>query len=115
MSSNSIERELTQIACEQVILQAARIYAADLEPSVDYSAFLVIGADEVLCLPDELTPASAKQGIQWQKYQWIRWASFPRDLTLIGCIRWLMLSSSQDGEDCVCLDQVLEVLRGHRA
>lgn len=114
MSLNPLERQLTQIACEQVILEAAKIYAADLEPSFDYSGFVIIGADEVLCLHDEVTPASAKQGIQWQKHQWIRWASSPRDLTFMGCIRWLMLQLPEDGEDCVTLDQVREVLDGRR-
>ena len=113
-ATETLLNQLTQIACNQVILQAARIYALDLEPSVNYSGFLVIGADEVLCLPDEITPASAKQRIQWQKYQWIRWASSPEDLTLMGCIRWLMIQSPEDDEDCVTLDQVREVLEGRR-
>lgn len=113
MSPDPLERQLTQIACEQVILESAKIYAADLEPSIDYSGFVIIGAGEVLCLPDEITPASAKQRIQWQKAQWIRWASSSRDLTLLGCIRWLMLQFPED-EDCVTFDQVREVIEGRR-
>jgi hypothetical protein len=84
--ANQIERQLTQIACEQVILLAAKIYAATLDPDTDYAGFMVLGADEVLCLPDERTWASPQQRIQWQKYQWMNWASSPDDLTFLGCI-----------------------------
>jgi hypothetical protein len=111
--ANQIERQLKQFACEQVILLAAKIYAATLDPDTDYAGFMVLGADEVLCLPDERTCASPQQRIQWRKYQWMNWAFSSSDLTLHGCIRWLMLPSPDDNEDCITLEQVYGVLGGH--
>jgi hypothetical protein len=114
--SSQIDRQLTQIACDQVILQAAKIYAATLDPNTDYSGFLIIGADKILCLSDEDTPASPQQRIQWQKSEWMNWASSPNDLTFLGCIQWLMLPDADDADDddCVTLEQVLAVLAGYR-
>lgn len=113
--SSQIDRQLTQIACEQVILHAAKVYTAILDPDTDYAGFMVLGADEVLCLPDERTCASPQQRIQWQKRQWMNWASLPSDLTFFGCIRWIMLPSPNDDEDgCVTIDQVYAVLAGYR-
>ena len=105
----------TQIACHQVILQAAKICAATLDPGTDYSGFVLIGTDEILCLSDEVTVASPQQRIQWQKRQWMNWATSPSDLTFLGCTRWLMLPSPDDGdEDAVTIEQVCAVLAGHR-
>ena len=114
--TNQLERQLTQIACHQVILQAAKIYTATLDPDTDYLGFVLIGADEILCLSDEVTLASPQQRIQWQKREWMNWATSPSDLTLYGCIRWIMLSSPDgDGDDdCVTIEQVCAVLAGHR-
>jgi hypothetical protein len=113
--ANQIDRQLTQIACHQVILQAAKIYAATLDPNTDYSGFVLIGADEILCLSDEVTLATPQQRIQWQKREWMNWASSPSDLTFFGCIQWLMLRSPDaDDDDCVTMEQVLAVLAGYR-
>ena len=113
--TNQLERQLTQIACEQVILHAAKIYTETLDPDTDYTGFVVLGADQILCLPDEATSASLKQRIEWQKHQWMGWATSPSDTTLYGCIRWIMLSSpdDDDDDDCVTIEQVCAVLAGH--
>ena len=79
---------------------------------MDYSAFLIIGADESLCLPDERM-ATAKQRIQWKKHNWLQWAASPSDVTFKGCIRWL-LSEPEDEDDCVTPEEVFEVLDGRR-
>jgi hypothetical protein len=113
--SSQIDRQLSQIACDQVILHAAKVYAANLDPNIDYGGFIVIGADECLCLPDEQTPVSPKQRLEYQKREWMNWASSPNDLTFLGCIQWLMLRSPDaDDEDCVTMEQVLAVLAGYR-
>jgi hypothetical protein len=111
--SSQIDRQLRKIACDQVILHAAKIYAANLDPSIDYGSFIVIGADKCLCLPDEQTPVLPKQRLEYQKREWMNWASSSSDLTLHGYIRWLMLPSPDDHEDCVTLEQVYGVLEGY--
>jgi hypothetical protein len=112
--SNQLERQLTQTACEQVILHAAKVYTATLDPSIDYSGFSVVGVDQCLIQPDQV-PASPQQRIQWQKYQWMNWAASPSDLTLHGCIQWAMLPLPSDGDDdFVTTEQVCAVLAGHR-
>jgi hypothetical protein len=112
MSPNEIDRQLRYCACQVVIQEAAQIYTAELDTSVDYSAFLVMGSDEILCLPDERV-ASVKQGIQWKKYNWLQSAISPNDLTFKGCIRWL-LREPEDEDDCVTIEEVCEVLEGRR-
>ena len=113
MSPDEINRQLRYISCQVVIQEAAQIYTADFDPSMDYSAFVIIGADECLCLPNELTPASPKQRIQWKKHNWLQWATSASDLTFKGCIRWL-LSEPEDEDDCASLEEVFEVLDGRR-
>jgi hypothetical protein len=114
--SSQIDRQLTQIACDQVILHAAKVYAANLDPNIDYGGFIVIGAEECLCLPDVRTPVSNKQRLERQKHERINWASSPDDLTFLGCIQWLMLRlyDEDDDGDAVTMKQVLAVLEGHR-
>jgi hypothetical protein len=110
MSPDEINGQFTYCACQVVIQEAAQIYTAELEASVDYSAFLIMGADEILCLPDERI-ASAKQRIQWKKYNWLQWAISPSDLTFKGCIRWL-LREPEGKDECVTIEEVYEVLDG---
>ena len=40
-------------ACQVVIQEAGQIYTAELEASVDYSAFLIMGAEQMADYYDE--------------------------------------------------------------
>ncbi len=110
---DQITAQLTQIACEGVIKEAAQVYAASIDPAVDYGSYMIMGADAILCRPDERI-ASSKERLQWKKWKWFRWASAPADLTLHGCIRFLMQDCEEEvcEEDALTLEQVFFVLDG---
>lgn len=112
--SDHIEKQFTQAACETVIIKAASIYIAEQPPNRDFSAYMLMGMDKVLCRPDE-TMAGPLERIQWSKWKWLQWATSPSDLTFIGCIRFILSDAEgEDGddEDCVSLEDVLLVLSG---
>lgn len=110
-----LEAQLTTIACEHIIFRAAQVYAAELCPATNYKAFAYFGADYILCDESE-RPVTLAQIIQWEKWCWLGWAACPSDLTLRGCIRFLLQKDveSDDAEDAVSLEQVLAVLKGER-
>jgi hypothetical protein len=109
-----IEDQLKQIACEGTINQAAKVYAAELDSSVDYGGFMTMGSDEIVCTPDEKI-ASPRKRLEWTKWRWLRWASGPNDLTLLGCIRFLIEEGQdEDPDGCVTFEEVLLVLKGSR-
>jgi hypothetical protein len=102
-----ITRQLTLIACRNVIHQAASILKAGrLDNANDY---MTMGADEVLCRPDESIATLA------EKYAYERHccckdlAIASDDLTLMHCIQWLLKDSDED-DDVVSLDEVYAVI-----
>lgn len=108
-----LNRQFAESACKLNILRAAQIYAAELCPNTNYKAFAYFGADYILCDEQE-RPVTKTQIIQWHKWCWLSWATCDADLTLQGCIRFLLQHEAEDPEDCVSLDQVLAVLKGER-
>ena len=108
---NSIEDQLRRIACESVILQAAQIHSAELDNSVDYGKFMIMGADKILCTPDEEI-ASQRERLQWTKWRYLSWACSPGDLTLSGCIRFLLDDGDDEDPDSVTIEEVMAVLKG---
>jgi hypothetical protein len=109
---SSIEDQLRRIACETTINQAAKVYAAELDSSVDYGGFVIMGSDAVVCTPDEKI-ASRRERLEWTKWRWLRWACSPSDITLAGCIRFLVEEGQiEDPEDSVTVEEVLAVLKG---
>lgn len=103
--------------CKHVIVHACQVYTAEQNPNVDYSTFCLIGADEVLCKQDEVTACTAYERLQWVKWRWLQWATSPSDLTFTGCLKFILGWSngappSDDEEDIVTFDDVMEVLRG---
>jgi hypothetical protein len=108
------EDQFRHIACECTINQAAKVYAAELDSSVDYGGFMIMGSDEIVCTHDEKIASPRKQ-LEWKKWRWLRWASGPNDLTLLGCIRFLIEEGQdEDPDDCVTFEEVLLVLKGSR-
>jgi hypothetical protein len=115
MTMKNIEDELRQIACESTINHAAKVYAAELNASVDYGGFMTMGSDETVCTPDEKI-ASPRERLEWTKWRWLKWACSPCDITLAGCIRFLIEGNgSKDPEDSVTVEEVLAVLKGSQA
>ena len=108
-----IETQLRRIACSNVIEFAAKIYAAEIDKNVDYSAFLVIGADKILTV-NEIDQATRKETIQWNKWLWLKQASSASELTLKGCIAWYMqkLQAGEPDEFTVTIEEVFAVLDG---
>ena len=113
---SSIEDQLRRIACERTIYEAARVYAAELDSSIDYGGFMLMGFDEIACTPDE-NIASRRRRIEWTKWRWLKWACSPSDITLAGCIRFLVQEEwqSEDPEDSVTVEEVLAVLKGSQS
>ena len=109
---NPIETQLRRIACSTVIEFAAKVYAAEIDKNVDYSAFLVIGADKILTT-NEFNQATRKETIQWNKWLWLKQASPASELTLKGCIAWYMQKLQADEpEESVTIEEVFAVLDG---
>ena len=110
---NPIETQLRRIACSTVIEFAAKIYAAEIDKNVDYSAFLFVGADKILTI-NEFDAAIKKEIIQWYKWLYLKQAVSASELTLKGCITWLMqkMQADEPEEDRVTIEEVFSVLDG---
>lgn len=101
-----LDRQMTRIACQAVIHQAAAMLKAEQLSNAD--GYMTMGADGILCRPDE-SIATAAERYAYQQHCCCRDLGIPRDdLTLLDCISWICRDSDDD-EDTVSIDEVLAV------
>jgi hypothetical protein len=106
-----LDRQLTRIAYQAVIHQAASMLNADCLADAD--GYMVMGADEILFRPDE-SIASAAERYGYQRHCCCRDLGIAHDdLTLLDCLRWICAGEGEDQyedeDDAVSLDEVLTV------
>lgn len=101
-----LDRDLKRIACRYVIHDAASMLKAD--PLSDADGYQYMGADEVLCRPDE-SIATAQERYSFQQHCCCRDQGVaPDDLTLLDCIRWILRGEADEyDDDRVSVDEVL--------
>jgi hypothetical protein len=112
-----INAQLTQGACQLVILHAAQLLAAQPISDEQAAGFLVLGSDEVLCHAEDDSIASLDERRSYERWQCCRAllgsALCADTLTLRDCIVWLTADSCQyEDDDCVTYEQVMSMVFG---